>query len=28
MLFLAEFKPSAGRIFKPPPAAILRLSRI
>jgi len=29
MLPLAEFKPSAGRIcVKPPPAAILRLSRI
>jgi len=29
MLSLAEFKPSAGRIFvKPPPAANLRLSRI
>jgi len=29
MLPLAEFKSSAGQIFvKPPPAAILRLSRI
>jgi len=29
MLSLAEFKPSAGRIFlKPPPAGNLRLSRI
>jgi len=29
MLSLAEFKPSAGRIFvKPPPAEILRLSQI
>jgi len=29
MLSLAEFKPSAGRIFvKPPPAANFRLSRI
>jgi len=29
MLSLAEFKPSAGRIFvKPPPDEILRLSRI
>jgi len=29
MFALAEFKPSAGRIFvKPPPAANLRLSRI
>ena len=28
MLSLAEFKPSAGRMFVKPPAAILRFSRI